>query len=64
MNTKLRFICAAFFVWCAALAYAAGTYYCQLDNTAMYFTGKSRTEYGKLLYQYKCPNGHIAWVVQ
>lgn len=37
---------------------------CPLDNMSMYFTGKTRTEMGKMLYEYKCPSGHVTWVVQ
>ena len=47
----------------AALAYAASVK-CPIDKYDMYFTGKTRTEMGKMLYQYKCPNGHIYWIVQ
>jgi hypothetical protein len=28
------------------------------------FAKNSKTEMGKLLYQYKCASGHITWVVQ
>lgn len=37
---------------------------CPIDNYIMYFTGQTRTEMGKMLFQYKCPQGHTTWVVQ
>jgi hypothetical protein len=46
----------------SAFAYAAVN--CPIENFSMYFTGKTRTEMGKLLYEYKCPNGHVTWIVQ
>lgn len=36
---------------------------CALDNNSMYFTGKTKTEMGKLLQEHKCPLGHVVWVV-
>lgn len=47
-----------------AFAVYAAFVNCPIDNMSMYFTGKTTTEMGKLLYQYKCPNGHVTWVVQ
>jgi hypothetical protein len=35
---------------------------CQYDGSSMYFTGKTKTEWGKLLKEYKCPTGHIVWM--
>jgi len=37
---------------------------CPIDGGGMYFTGQTKTVSGKLLYQYKCPQGHTTWVVQ
>ena len=34
---------------------------CQYDGSAMMWTGKTKTEWGKLLKEYKCPAGHIEW---
>ena len=52
----------------AALGMAAAVYAaivnCPIDNMSMWFTGRTTTEMGKLLYEYKCPNGHTTWVVQ
>lgn len=52
----------------AALAFAASAYAwgmsCPIDSMGMYFTGNTRIEMGKLLYEYKCPSGHVTWVVQ
>jgi len=58
---KPFFVVAALCV--AAAAYAASVN-CPIDQMSMYFTGKTTTEMGKLLYEYKCPNGHTNWVVQ
>ena len=37
---------------------------CPIDDFAMYFTGKTKVVSGKMLLQYRCPSGHITWVVQ
>ena len=37
---------------------------CQYDGFTMYFTGKTKTEWGKLLKEYKCPSGHTVWVTE
>lgn len=42
----------------------AGNYTCQLDGNAMYMTGATRIDFGHLLYEYKCPVGHTAWIAQ
>lgn len=42
----------------------AGNYTCQLDGNAMYMTGATRIDFGHLLYEYKCPVGHTAWMAQ
>lgn len=54
-------ILGALIVASAAYAYGAT---CPIDNLGMVFTGKARTEMGKLLYEYRCPSGHVTWVVQ
>ena len=46
-----------------ATAYAMNVI-CPIDNFSMMWTGQTQTEWGKMLYQYKCPGGHITWVVQ
>lgn len=46
----------------SAIAYASVT--CPIDRMSMYFTGKTTTEMGKLLYEHKCPNGHTTWIVK
>lgn len=48
----------------ASAAALADTEYCPIDNLGMYFTGKTRSESGRLLYEYKCPRGHTTWVGQ
>lgn len=38
---------------------------CSIDDSGMYFTGKTRSEWGKLLFQHKCfIGGHIYWLTQ
>ena len=37
---------------------------CPIDNLSMMWTGKTRVEMGKMLYEVKCLNGHTSWVVQ
>lgn len=38
---------------------------CPVDGFGAYFTGRTRVDpvTGKLLQEYKCPNGHLFWVV-
>lgn len=62
MKTKSKIVIAALGLAFAAAAYA--NYNCPIDSSSMYFTGKTRTEMGKLLYEYKCASGHVSWVVQ
>ena len=42
----------------------AESYNCQYDNSSMYFTGSTKTEWGKLAKEYRCPSGHSFWVVE
>ncbi len=62
MRRSLQFAIGGFIATLVIAAYAQN-YICQLDNTSMYFTGNTKLEWGKLLKEYKCPNGHTAWVV-
>jgi hypothetical protein len=62
MKTRAKVLIGAIAIMFASSVYAAVT--CPIDNFDMYFTGKSKTEMGKLLYQYKCASGHITWFVQ
>lgn len=39
-------------------------YTCAIDNSQMQFTGQTRVEGAKILYEYKCLQGHTAWAVQ
>jgi hypothetical protein len=50
----------------AAITVYAADVKCPIDNYSMYFTGQTQidTVSGKLLYEYKCPMGHVTWVVQ
>jgi hypothetical protein len=49
-----------------AMAFAAdaGNYTCQIDHSAMYATGQTRTDpvTGTILWEYKCPMGHTYWI--
>jgi hypothetical protein len=49
----------------AAFAADAGNYTCQIDHSAMYATGQTRTDpvSGTILWEYKCPMGHTYWIV-
>ena len=42
----------------------AWAYNCGICNMGMYFTGRTQTEWGKLLYEYRCPVGHVWWIVK
>jgi hypothetical protein len=46
------------------LAATAATYTCQIDHSALYATGRTRTDTatGTLLWEYKCPMGHTYWI--
>jgi hypothetical protein len=48
----------------AAFAADAGNYTCQIDHSALYATGKTRTDpvTGTILWEYKCPMGHTYWI--
>ena len=35
---------------------------CPTCGGLMYFTGETRTDWGKLFYLYKCPSGHTWWI--
>ena len=52
------------FVLLASFAALAQTISCPIDGLMMYFTGETRVEMGKMLYKYRCPQGHVTWVVQ
>jgi len=41
------------------IAYAALK--CPICGLSMYWTGKTDVEWGKLMYQYRCPAGHVYW---
>lgn len=34
---------------------------CPTCDNYGWFTGKSKTDWGHLFYQYKCPNNHYWW---
>jgi hypothetical protein len=36
---------------------------CPLCSSTMIWTGKTQTEWGKLVYEMKCSSGHISWEV-
>jgi transposase-like protein len=35
---------------------------CPSCNSSMIFTGESKTENGRLFYNYKCPSSHTWWI--
>jgi len=35
---------------------------CPSCGGSMYFTGETKTDWGKLFYLYKCPSGHAWWI--
>jgi hypothetical protein len=39
-------------------------YHCQIDDGRLWFDGRTRVEGGKLLYLYRCPQGHFYWIVR
>lgn len=47
----------------AVAAYALGVS-CPIDGMSMIFTGKTQSDSGKILQEYKCPRGHVQWVIQ
>jgi opacity protein-like surface antigen len=58
---KKFFFVSVLLVILMAAAYAMT---CQLCNGRLWFTGNTRVEYGKLLYEYECASGHSYWVVR
>ena len=63
MSTSFKLYALVVGVVIAGACYAA-VVICPIDNSTMYFTGKTTTEMGKMLWEYKCPSGHKSWVVQ
>lgn len=61
MKTQLALI-PALLLLTALAVYAFGPQ-CPLCNGSMMWTGKTQFEYGKMLKQYRCPAGHIFWMV-
>ena len=62
MKLRSKILVAAVIIAASVAAYAASVK-CPIDNFDMYFTGKTKSEMGKLLQEHKCANGHVAWVV-
>ena len=48
----------------SAPSVAMAGYKCQIDKFDLWFTGKSKTVSGKLLFEYKCASNHYYWIVQ
>lgn len=42
----------------------AQTVTCPIDKLSMMFTGTTKVEMGKMLYEHRCANGHTTWVVK
>ena len=38
---------------------------CPIDGSSAYFTGTTKVDQatGKLLYEHKCPRGHVFWAL-
>jgi len=47
----------------ASVVYAASVT-CAFDNLIMLTTGQMRTEANGIFFEYRCANGHTAWVKQ
>lgn len=58
MTRALAGLCLASVLWSVSLRQVK----CPIDDMMAYFTGKSETVSGHLMYQYKCAQGHIFWV--
>jgi hypothetical protein len=52
---------ACLLVLLLAFPIVAGNVICPIDDFVAYFTGTTRVVDGTLLYQYRCPRGHIMW---
>lgn len=37
---------------------------CSIDNSNLWFTGKTHSEMGVLLFQHKCASQHFYWLTQ
>jgi hypothetical protein len=59
----MKLLLAALLIAVTLVATAA-TYTCQIDHSALYPTGRTRTDTatGTLLWEYKCPMGHTYWL--
>lgn len=59
-------ITAVFLLICSlAVGLYAQAVKCPIDDSGAYFTGKVKSEAGKVLWLYKCAGfGHEFWVVQ
>jgi hypothetical protein len=59
-----RVLLAFALVLLTSLAAWATSLRCSIDNSSLWFTGKTRTEMGMLLWQHKCASQHIYWLTQ
>lgn len=48
---------------CSMLFAAPSSHKCPLCIGRMHWTGETKTEWGKLAYEMKCPSGHTSWEV-
>ena len=46
------------------LSLASAFVKCPIDDSGAYFTGRTETISGHLMYEYKCPQGHLFLVRQ
>jgi len=44
-------------VWATSLT-------CSIDDSGLMWTGKTRVEWGKMLYEHRCLQGHRFWLTQ
>jgi hypothetical protein len=63
MSKRMKIVVLGLAV-CGAIAAYAAFVKCPIDGLNMTWTGKTRTEMGRLLNEHKCPNGHVSWIVQ
>lgn len=47
----------------AATAWATSLV-CNIDNGMLFWTGRTRIEWGKMLYEHKCLQDHRFWLTQ
>jgi hypothetical protein len=64
MKTKITLSVAGLALMLTTAVVFAFGMECPIDGNTMMWTGKTRFEYGKMLKEYRCPAGHVSWVVE